>query len=118
MYVNKVPYFVVEVLELKMYIKKSMFVEVGNSETSKVLKLFLALVCYWKAYWAFAPDTVETRKMLKVLSLQFPLLKLVVRIYKAELKIETLIQSREYGTHDCIMNITYPKIKGTIIFHE
>ena len=56
--------------------------------------------------------------MLKVLSFHFSLLKLVVRIYKDELEVETYIQSREYGTHDCIRNVTYPKIKGTIIFHK
>ena len=56
--------------------------------------------------------------MLNVLSLHFSLLKLVVRIYKDELEVETYIWSREYGTDDCIGNVTYPKIKGTIIFHE
>ena len=95
-----------------------MFVEVGNSETSPSFETLLKLWYVTGEHLAFAPDTVETRKVLKVLSLHFPLLKLVVRIYKDELEVETYIQSREYGTHDCIRNVTYPKIKGTIIFHE
>lgn len=100
------------------YIRKGMFVEVGNSQISPSFEKLLKLSFVAGEHLAFAPDTVETRKMLKVLSLRFPLLKLVARIYRDELEVETYIRSREYGTHDFIRNVTYPKIKGAIIFHE
>ncbi|XP_031487931.1 ABC transporter A family member 1 isoform X2 [Nymphaea colorata] len=56
--------------------------------------------------------------MLNLLSLRFPLLKIVGQIYKDELEIESYIRSNHYGQRDQIMNFSKPKIKGAVIFHE
>lgn len=100
------------------YIRKGMFVEVGNSDISPSLE---SLLKFWFAtgeHLAFAPDTEETKTMLNVLSMRFPLLQLVARTFKDEIELEAYIRSREYGTHDSIRNITHPKIKGAIVFHK
>jgi len=55
------------------YIKKDTFVEVGNSGISPSFEKLLKLWFVTGEHLAFAPDTVETRKMLQVLSLRFPL---------------------------------------------
>ncbi|KAG5567495.1 hypothetical protein RHGRI_002892 [Rhododendron griersonianum] len=52
-----------------------MFVEVGQVEISPTLVQVLELLGAKNEYLAFAPDTNETRMMIDVLSLKFPLLK-------------------------------------------
>lgn len=57
------------------YIKKGMFVEVGKSEISPDFASILKLLVDQNEYLAFAPDTKETRFMLKTLAIEFPLIK-------------------------------------------
>lgn len=54
-----------------------MFVEVGSSDISPPFTQILQLLFANKEYLAFAPDTEETSTMLSLLSLKFPLLKVV-----------------------------------------
>ncbi|CAI8613948.1 unnamed protein product [Vicia faba] len=75
------------------HIQKDMFVEVGK-------------------------DTEETRMMIDVLSIKFPILKLVSIVYKDELELETYIRSDAYGTCNDIRNCSDPKIKGAVVFYE
>ncbi|MQL79264.1 hypothetical protein Taro_011705 [Colocasia esculenta] len=62
---------------VQAYIRKSMFVEVGKSETSPPFQRILELLVSRGEDLAFVPDTEETRTMLDVLSFRFPLLKVV-----------------------------------------
>ncbi|KAK8968519.1 ABC transporter A family member 1 [Platanthera guangdongensis] len=100
------------------YVRKGMLVEVGNSEVSASFDSFLKLLLNRHEYLAFAPDTNQTRKMLDVLSLRYPLLQMVATIYKDESILETYIRSDLYGIHDSTSNISNPKIRGAIVFHE
>lgn len=59
------------------YIRKGMFVEVGSGEVSPAFTQILQLLFANKEYLAFAPDTEETATMLSLLSLKFPLLKVI-----------------------------------------
>ncbi|XP_038980603.1 ABC transporter A family member 1 [Phoenix dactylifera] len=102
---------------VQAYIRKGMFVEVGNSEISPSFDDILKLMVVKGEHLAFAPDTNETRLMLDVLSLKFPLLKMVARIYKDELDLETYIRSDLYGVNDQDKNFSYPMIKGAVVFH-
>lgn len=106
-----------QVHPVQAYIRKGMFVEVGNSEISPSFDNILKLMIVKGEHLAFAPDTNETRLMVDVLSFKFPLLKMVARIYKDELDLETYICSDLYGINDHGKNISYPKIKGAIVFH-
>ncbi|KAG4214601.1 hypothetical protein ERO13_A01G131111v2 [Gossypium hirsutum] len=98
------------------YIRKDMFVEIGKGISpnfQQVLELLLAK----REYIAFAPDTEQTRQMVNLISIKFPLLQLVSKIYKDELELDTYIQSDLYGTCD-FRNCSNPKIKGAVVFHN
>lgn len=99
------------------YIQKEMFLEVGKGDSPNFVQV-LELLAAKGEYLAFAPDTNETRMMIDVLSVKFPLLKLVSRIYKDELELETYIRSDLYGAWHKVKNCSNPKIKGAIIFHD
>ncbi|KAL6987168.1 Phospholipid-transporting ATPase abca1, partial [Sarracenia purpurea var. burkii] len=100
------------------YIRKEMFVEVGKGEKSTPFVQVLKLLAAKGEHLAFAPDTNETRMMIDILAIKFPLLKLVSRIYKDELELETYIRSDFYGACNEIENCSKPKIKGAIVFHH
>ncbi|KAK3023522.1 hypothetical protein RJ639_044788 [Escallonia herrerae] len=100
------------------YIRKGMFLEVGKGDTSPTFNQVLELLLAKGEYMAFAPDTSETRMMINILSFKFPLLKLVTRVYKDELELETYVRSDLYGAWDQVKNCSSPKIKGAIVFHE
>ncbi|KAI4300797.1 hypothetical protein L6164_034132 [Bauhinia variegata] len=99
------------------HIQKELFVEVGRGISpsfQQVLELLLAK----GEYLAFVPDTKETKMMIDVMSIKFPLLKLVSRVYKDELELETYIRSDVYGSCGQARNCSNPKIKGAVVFHE
>ncbi|GFY96206.1 ATP-binding cassette A1 [Actinidia rufa] len=100
------------------YIRKEMFVEVGKGEISPTFVQVLELLVAKDEYLAFAPDTNEMRMMIDILSLKFPLLKLVSIIYKDELELETYLRSDLYGVCQEAKNCSNPKIKGAIVFHD
>ncbi|PIA53512.1 hypothetical protein AQUCO_00900239v1, partial [Aquilegia coerulea] len=100
------------------YIHKGMFVEVGKGGISPNFEQILGSLMSKGEYLAFAPDTEETRTMMNLISLRFPLLQLVSRIYKDEQEMETYIRSDLYGVCDQVKNCSNPKIKGAVIFHE
>lgn len=100
------------------YIRKDMLVEVGKDDKSVPFNQILELLYNKGEYLAFAPDTSETRMMINILSIKFPLLKLTSIIYDDEEEIETYIRSDLYGADDQVMNTTNPKIKGAIVFHD
>ncbi|KAI3471608.1 hypothetical protein Pfo_028258 [Paulownia fortunei] len=99
------------------YIRKDMLVEVGKGDKSAPFNRILELLCAKGEYLAFAPDTIETRMMINVLSIKFPLLKLAAKVYRDEEELETYIHSDLYGAYDKVKNCTNPKIKGAIVFH-
>ncbi|XP_020114345.1 ABC transporter A family member 1 isoform X2 [Ananas comosus] len=94
-----------------------MFVEVGKSEISLSFDSILKLMFANGEHLAFVPDSYETRSMVDVLTLKFPLLKMVGRIYKDELDLESYIRSDLYGINDHTKNLSNPKIRGAIVFH-
>ncbi|XP_043815842.1 ABC transporter A family member 1 isoform X2 [Manihot esculenta] len=99
------------------YIRENMFVEVGKGISpnfQQVLELLLAE----GEHLAFAPDTEETRMMIHFLSMKFPLIKEVSRVYKDEDELETYICSDLYGAYNGVKNYSNPKIKGAVIFHD
>ncbi|KAJ4969915.1 hypothetical protein NE237_003014 [Protea cynaroides] len=100
------------------YIREGMFVEVGKSDVSPSFQQILELLLAKNEYLAFAPDTEETRMMLDIISLRFPLLKVVTKVYKDEPELEAYIRSDLYGTCSLLRNCSTPKIKGAIVFHE
>ncbi|CAK9155599.1 unnamed protein product [Ilex paraguariensis] len=57
------------------YIRKDMFVQVGKDGTSPPFNQVLESLLAKGEFLAFAPDTSETRMMINILSLKFPLLK-------------------------------------------
>ncbi|KAI3471688.1 hypothetical protein Pfo_028338 [Paulownia fortunei] len=97
------------------YIRKDMLVEVGKGDKSAPFNRILELLCAKGEYLAFAPDTIETRMMINVLSIKFPLLKLAAKVYRDEEELETYIHSDLYGAYD--KELHNPKIKGAIVFH-
>ncbi|CAH9079387.1 unnamed protein product [Cuscuta epithymum] len=99
------------------YIRMGMFTEIGKGDKSATFNQILELLMAKNEYLAFAPDTNETRMMINILSLKFPLLQLVTRVYNDEEELETYIRSYDYGTCDQ-KNCTNPRIKGAIVFHE
>ncbi|XP_052174030.1 ABC transporter A family member 1 isoform X3 [Diospyros lotus] len=99
------------------HIQKKMFVEVGKGETSPSFVQMLESLLAKGEFLAFAPDTTETKMMIDTLSMKFPLLKMVSRIYKDESELETYIRSDSYGVCYEIEDCSKPKIKGAIIFH-
>ncbi|KAK6149139.1 hypothetical protein DH2020_016664 [Rehmannia glutinosa] len=82
------------------YIRKDMLVEVGKGDKSAPFNQILELLCSKGEYLAFAPDTSETRMMINVLSIKFPLLKLAAKVYQDEEELETYIHSDLYGGYD------------------
>lgn len=100
------------------YIRKGMFVEVGKSEVSPSFDSLLQLLLARNEYLAFVPATEQTRKMLDVLSLRYPLLQMVAKLYEDESVLESYIRSDLYGCHDVTRNLSNPKIRGAIVFHE
>ncbi|KAJ7976760.1 ABC transporter A family member 1 [Quillaja saponaria] len=75
------------------YIRKGMLVEVGQ-------------------------DTKQTRVMIDLMSIRFPLLEHVSKVYKDEPELEAYIRSDLYGTCSMRRNCSNPKIKGAVVFHE
>ncbi|GAB2276463.1 hypothetical protein Dimus_011187 [Dionaea muscipula] len=57
------------------YIRKDMLVEVGNGDISPSFNQVLELLLDKSEYLALTPDIKETRRMVNLMSLQFPLLK-------------------------------------------
>ncbi|KAM7505446.1 hypothetical protein LguiB_004350 [Lonicera macranthoides] len=100
------------------YIQKDVFLEVGKGSKSLPFDQVLESLLAKDEYLAFAPDTSETRMMINILSIKFPLLKLVTRVYQDELELETYIRSDLYGACDQVRNCSNPKIKGAIVFHD
>nr|XP_016457217.1 PREDICTED: ABC transporter A family member 1-like isoform X1 [Nicotiana tabacum] len=102
------------------YIRKGigMFVEVGKGDTSPPFNQVLERLLAKGEYLAFVPNTTETRMMINILSLKFPLLRLVTRVYEDEEALETYIRSDLYAAYDQTKNLTSPKIKGAVVFHE
>nr|GMD00197.1 ABC transporter A family member 1 isoform X1 [Ipomoea batatas] len=82
------------------YIQKGMFMEIGKGDKSATFNQILELLMANNEYLAFAPDTPETRMTINILSLKFPLLQLVTRVYNDEEELETYIRSYDYGTCD------------------
>ncbi|VVB03041.1 unnamed protein product [Arabis nemorensis] len=98
-------------------IEKDNVVEVGNGISPsfpEVLKLMVAE----GEYLAFAPDTDETKNMIDILSLKFPELRQVTRVFKDDIELETYITSAHYGVCSEVRNCSNPKIKGAVVFHE
>lgn len=60
------------------YIRKDMFVEVGKDYKSPTFNQVLQSLSAKGEYLAFAPDTDDTRMMINLLSLKFPLLKVCI----------------------------------------
>ncbi|RZC20523.1 ABC transporter A family member 1 isoform C [Glycine soja] len=94
-----------------------MFVEVGNGISPNFQQVLQSLLDRGE-YLAFAPDTNETKLLIDVVSIKFPLLKLVSRVYKDEVELETYIRSDAYGTCNQARNCSNPKIKGAVVFYE
>ncbi|XP_065635270.1 ABC transporter A family member 1 [Quercus suber] len=99
------------------YIREGMLVEVGKG-ISPNFQQVLELLLGKGEFLAFAPDTEETRRMINLMSMKFPLLKLVTRVYNDELALDTYIRSDLYGTCNQVKNCSNPKIKGAVVFHE
>ncbi|KAL9302465.1 ABC transporter A family member 1 [Arabidopsis thaliana] len=98
-------------------VEKDTVVEVGKGNSPsfpEVLKLLLAD----GEFLAFAPDTDETNNMIDILSLKFPELRLVTKIFKDDIELETYITSAHYGVCSEVRNCSNPKIKGAVVFHE
>ncbi|KAL6272895.1 hypothetical protein ACE6H2_023587 [Prunus campanulata] len=96
------------------YIRKGMFVEVGKG-ISPNFEQVLELLLNKEEFLAFAPDTEETRSMINIISVKFPLLKNVSRVYKDEQELETYIGSDLYGTCNQIIyyiGYGFPNVKS------
>ncbi|KAL9264205.1 ABC transporter A family member 1-like protein [Drosera capensis] len=100
------------------YIRKDMLVEVGSGDVSPTFGQILELLLAKGEYLALAPDTEETTRMINIMSLQFPLLKNVTKIYKDEAELETYIRSDSYGSCNQVESCSNPMIKGAVVFHE
>lgn len=99
------------------HIQKDMFVEVGKGVSPNFQQVLESLLDK-REYLAFVPDTNETRMMIDVVSIKFPILKHVSIVYNDELELETYIRSDAYGTCNDVRNCSNPKIKGAVVFHE
>ncbi|XP_048321587.1 ABC transporter A family member 1 isoform X2 [Ziziphus jujuba] len=100
------------------YIREEMFVEVGKGMSPNFEQVVESLWIKGENL-AFAPDTEETRAMINLMSIKFPLLKHVSRVYKDEEELEAYIRSDIYGTcKHHIRNCSNPKIKGAVVFHS
>ncbi|KAI4386530.1 hypothetical protein MLD38_004457 [Melastoma candidum] len=98
-------------------IQKDMFVEVGKG-ISPNFQQVLELLHTEGEYLAFAPDTEETRLMINWMSIKFPLLRAVHKIYRDEEEVETYIRSDSYGACNFVENCKNPRIRGAIVFHH
>lgn len=58
-----------------------MFVEVGKGDASPPFNQVLELLSAKEEYLAFAPNTAETRMMINILSIKFPILRVTSVIY-------------------------------------
>ncbi|KAK9664352.1 hypothetical protein RND81_14G035600 [Saponaria officinalis] len=100
------------------YVRKDMLVEVGKDNISPPFNHILERLVTDNEYLAFAPNSQETREMINLISLQFPLLKSVARIYKDEVELEDYIRSDLYSTCDHLKNCSNPRIRGAVVFHS
>ncbi|KAH9621200.1 hypothetical protein KSS87_008656 [Heliosperma pusillum] len=100
------------------YIRKDMLVEVGKGNISPPFNQILDQLLKNNEYLAFAPNSQQTRVMINLMSLQFPLLKSVARVYKDEMELEDYIRSDLYSTCDHFKNCSNPKIRGAVVFHS
>ncbi|KAL8128675.1 hypothetical protein V2J09_017830 [Rumex salicifolius] len=99
------------------YIRKDMLVEVGKGNMSPPFIQILELLLAKNEFLAFTPDTEATRRMINLISFQYPQLKMVSRIYKDEVDLESYIRSDIYGTCEQVKNCSNPLIKGAVVFH-
>ncbi|KAJ9543250.1 hypothetical protein OSB04_022957 [Centaurea solstitialis] len=99
------------------YIQKDTFVDVGKSSISPTFNQVLESLLANGEYLAFAPNTSDTRLMIDILSYKFPLIKLVTKVYKDELELETYLKSNLYAACSEVKNCSNPKIRGAIVFH-
>ncbi|XP_023543867.1 ABC transporter A family member 1 [Cucurbita pepo subsp. pepo] len=101
------------------HIRKGMFVEVGKGISPSFQEVLQSLKKN-EEYLAFAPDTVETKMMLRMMSIKFPLVEVVTKVYKDEEELESYIRSDLYGNCNVVetLNCSNPKIKGAVVFHE
>ena len=61
--------------------REGMLVEVGKGISHPNFQQVLELLLAKGEYLAFAPDTEETRRMINLMSMKFPLLKVPIFIY-------------------------------------
>lgn len=99
------------------YIQKETFVDVGKSNISPTFNQVLESLLASGEYLAFAPNTSDTRLMIDILSYKFPLMKLVTKVYRDELELETYLKSDLYAACSEAKNCSNPKIRGAIVFH-
>ncbi|XP_037492924.1 ABC transporter A family member 1 isoform X1 [Jatropha curcas] len=99
------------------YIREDMFVEIGKGISPNFQQVLEVLLAEGEVL-AFAPDTEQTRMMINLMSMKFPLIKQVSRVYKDELELETYISSDLYGGCNRVKNCSNPKIKGAVVFHD
>ncbi|KAM7263046.1 hypothetical protein ACFE04_000729 [Oxalis oulophora] len=99
------------------YINKEMYVEIGKGISPNFQQVVQSLLANGE-YLAFTPDTDETQTMINILSIKFPELQLVSKIYKDEIELETYLRSNLYDTCDQLMNCSNPRIKGAVVFHH
>ncbi|KAJ0262481.1 ABC transporter A family member 1 [Hirschfeldia incana] len=98
-------------------IERDTVVQVGEG-ISPSFPQVLELMIAEGEFLAFAPDTDETNNMLDILSLKFPQLPLVTRIFTDDTELETYITSAHYGVCSDVRNCSNPKLKGAVVFHE
>jgi ATP-binding cassette subfamily A (ABC1) protein 3 len=97
-------------------IDKDTVVEVGKGNSPsfpEVLKLLLAE----GDFLAFAPDTDETNNMIDILSLKFPELRLVTKIFKDDIELETYITSAHYGVCSEVREIFWLHMPSVSAFY-
>lgn len=61
-----------------------MFVEIGKGMSPNFQEVLESLQKDGE-YLAFAPDTVETKTMIRLMSIKFPLLKVLISVYFCDL---------------------------------
>ncbi|XP_024515167.1 ABC transporter A family member 1 [Selaginella moellendorffii] len=96
------------------YIKEGMYVGVGRSKISPSFEAVLQFCEANGEHIAFVPESEGTSTMVDLLSLKFPLLQTVAKIYKDEETLHSYIKSKTYGTGKKL----YPKIKAAVVFFE
>ncbi|KAL6279276.1 hypothetical protein ACE6H2_016157 [Prunus campanulata] len=101
----------------QLYIRKGTSVEVGKG-ISPNFEQVLELLLNKEEFLAFAPDTEETRSMINIISVKFPLLKVPILIYCLIFLLLVYLQNVSWLTCNQIMNCSNPKIKGAVEFHD